>query len=74
MFSLEQLEKMNNNNKFSSRPWIKNLDNINKFNNNKLYKLYATNNAFISSGREYIAIPIDIILSEKDYLKYNILK
>lgn len=72
MFTKRQLSNMNSNIKYSSGGWIKNIDN--NMDDNKLFKLYATNNASISSGREYIALPSDNILTTSDYLKYNILK
>ena len=71
MYTKSQLESMNNNKKYSSSGWIKNIDNID---NNKVYKIYATSNATLSSGREYIALPVDKILTEKDYIEYKIFK
>jgi hypothetical protein len=71
MFTKSQLNSMNYNRQYSSGRWI-NTDN--SLDDNKLYKLYATGNATISSGREYIALPSDKILTENDYVKYNIQK
>jgi hypothetical protein len=51
--------------------WIQNLNNIYS---NKDVKIYATGNSSISSGRIYIALPADKILSREDYIKYNIMK
>jgi hypothetical protein len=70
---------MNYDKKYFSSPWIKNADylnsnNLDKLDNNKLYKLYATKNASLSSGREYIALPADKILTNQDISKYNIQK
>jgi hypothetical protein len=75
MFTKRELLNMNCNNKYSAFGFIKNIENDN-FNSNdkKLFKLYATNNASLSNGREYIALPSDKILSNSDYLKYNIMK
>ena len=74
MFSKSQLLNMNYDKKYSSSPWIKNADfnNLDNLDNNKLYKLYATKNASLSSGREYIALPADKILTFRDISKYNI--
>jgi hypothetical protein len=73
MYSIAQLVSMNNNKKYSSTAWIKNLNNIDYKDNNKLFNIYSTKNATLS-GREYIAFPKDKILTENDYSKYNILK
>jgi hypothetical protein len=75
MFTKSQLNNMNYDMRFSSSPWIKIIEikNIDTYKeDNYLYKLYPTNNHSISSGREYIAIPVDKILSSNDFLKYNI--
>ena len=71
MFTKSQLLAMNYDKKYSSFGWITNLENIR---DNKLYKLYATNNASLSSGREHIALPFDEELTANHYLKYNIMK
>lgn len=73
MYTKSQLESMNNNKKYSSTRWITNLNNIDYKDNNKLFNIFPTYNASLS-GREYIAFPIDKILSNNDYKKYNILK
>ena len=70
MFTKSQLNNMNYDMRFSSSPWITIIENAKE--KNDLYKLYATNNSSLSLGREYIAFPIDKILSSNDYLKYNI--
>ena len=72
MFTKRQLTDMNYDKKYSSFGWIKNIENNND--DNKLFKLYATNKSSLSSGREYIALPSDKILTANDYLKYNIMK
>jgi hypothetical protein len=74
MFTKRELLNMNCNQKYSSFGFIKNIENDNSVNDNKLFKLYATNNASLSNGREYIALPSDKILTNNDYLKYNIMK
>jgi hypothetical protein len=71
MFSKGQLLNMNNDKKYSSSGWIK---NINDIDDKKLFNLYATKNASLSSGRQYIALPSNMILTANDYLKYNIIK
>ena len=73
MFTKSQLLAMNSDKKYSSfGGWITNVENIKD--DNKLYKLYATNNASLSSGRQHIALPSDKILTTNDYLKLNIMK
>jgi len=73
MFTKTQLNNMNYDMRFSSSPWITIIadKNTNK-ENDDLYKLYPTNNCSISTGREYIALPFDKILSPTDLIKYNI--
>ena len=71
MFTKRKLVTMNYDTQYSSVGWIK---NINDLDDSKLYNLYATKNAALSSGREYIALPSDQILTDNDYLKYNITK
>ena len=70
MFTKNKLSIMNNDNKYSSFGWIK---NINDLDDNKLYKLYATTNSSLR-GREYIALPSNKILTDDDYLRYKISK
>jgi hypothetical protein len=72
MYTKNQLLQMNSSTKYSSvGGWIKNIENIDE---KKAFTLYATNNASISNGRQYIALPSDKILTTNDYLKYNIMK
>lgn len=71
MFSKSQLLNMNSDTKYSSSGWIK---NINDIDDTKLFKLYATKNASLSSGRQYIALPSNMSLTTADYSKYNIIK
>ena len=71
MFSKAQLVSMNNDKKYSSFGWIK---NINELDEKKFYKLYALKNSSLCNGRDYIALPADKILSERDYLDYNIFR
>lgn len=72
MFTKSKLISMNYDRQYASSSWIKNIDN--NADNNKLFKIYATNNASISTGREYISLPADKVLTEEDYKKYNIMK
>lgn len=73
MFTKSQLNNMNYDMRFSSSPWIKIIENKNTNNDDyDLYKLYPTNNYSVSTGREYIAVPIDKTFSSAELLKYNI--
>jgi hypothetical protein len=70
MFTKSQLKNMNYDMRFSSSPWITIIENKNTDNSNyDLYKLYPKSN-----GSEYIAFPIDKVLSYNDFVKYNISK
>ena len=71
MFTKSKLLTMNYDKNYSSVGWIK---NINDIDDSKIYNLYATKNASLSSGREYIALPSIKSLTANDYLKYNIIK
>ena len=70
MFTTNKLRSMNCDRNFASKPWI-NLEHAKD--ENITYKIYATNIATLS-GREYIALPANKILSFNDYSKYNIMK
>jgi|LakMenE18May11ns_1017448.scaffolds.fasta_scaffold9782861_2 hypothetical protein len=73
MFTKSQLNNMNYDMRFSSSPWIKIIENKNTNKDDyDLYKLYPTNNYSVSTGREYIAVPIDKTFSSAELLKYNI--
>ena len=75
MFTKSQLNNMNYDMRFSSSPWIKIIENKNTNKDDyDLYKLYPTNNYSVSTGREYIAVPIDKTFSSAELLKYNINK
>ena len=71
MFCKSKLISMDRDHKYASSSWIK---NINTLNDNQEYKLYATNKSSISSGREYIALPVNKILTKEDYINYDIMK
>ena len=73
MFTKSQLNNMNYDMRFSSSPWITIIESKNTDKEkDELYKLYPTNSYSISTGREYIALPFDKILSPTDLIKYNI--
>ena len=73
MFTKSQLNNMNYDMRFSSSPWIKIIENKNTNKDDyDLYKLYPTHNYSVSTGREYIAVPIDKTFSSAELLKYNI--
>jgi hypothetical protein len=74
MFTKSQINILNYDMRFCSSPWITIIENENKKDDYDLYKLYSTNKYSISSGREYIAFPVDKVLSTNDYLKYNLMK
>lgn len=68
-FDKSTLEKMNMDPKFGSN-WIKNLDSVNSTED---IKLYATRNASIRTGREYIALPANKKLTQEERIIYNII-
>ncbi len=70
MFSQTQINNMNYDTKYSSSPWITITENT----PTDVYKLYPMNNMSISTGREYIALPADKVLTASDFSKYNISK
>lgn len=72
MFTTRQLKSMNNDKKYSSSKWIINAED--NLDDNKIYKLYATRDASLSSGRLHIALPSDKVLTPQDYVTYNIMK
>ena len=67
-FDKSTLEKMNTDPKYG-RNWIKNLDNMNA---QEDIKIYATGNASIHNGREYIALPANKKLTPEERIRYNI--
>jgi len=70
IFSKSKLENMNIDPKYGSG-WIKNLNNIN---NNENVKIYATNDSSISTGRKYVALPANKILTNELRIKYGIIE
>ena len=71
MYTQSQLLSMNHDTKYSSSSWIKNVNNLDS---SKLYTLYATNNASISTGKNYIALSTNHKLTNSDYITYNLMK
>ena len=70
IFSKSKLQSMNYNSKYGSN-WITNLNNIN---NNQGVKIYATGDYELSSGRVYIALPANKVLTYTEKKKYNIIE
>ena len=68
MYSQSQLLSMNQDTKYASSSWIKNVNNLDS---SKSYTLYATNNASVSTGRQYIALPTNHKLTNSDYITYK---
>jgi ActR/RegA family two-component response regulator len=65
-----QLVRLNSNPKYGYN-WISNLENMRS---NEKIKLYPTGYNSSTTGRVYIALPADKILSKEDIITYNILK
>jgi len=70
-FSNIQLQVMNYDQKYGS-DWIT-YETNNHINKNNDYKLYATGDYNMSSGRIYIALPANKALTHSDKIKYNII-
>jgi len=66
-FDKSHLKSINLDPLFGSR-WIKNADNLD---NNKEYVLYATGDADLS-GRKYVAVPANKILTNAEKRSLNI--
>ncbi len=72
-YSKSQLYDMNLNYKYGPG-WIKINQNANDNTHIKdNYKLYATGDSNISSGRIYIALPASEVITEEVKRKYNIM-
>lgn len=67
-YSKSKLLEMNSDRTYGSK-WIMNIENIK---DNELAKLYPTGNAGISSGRLYVALPINTKITNEIIVKYNI--
>ena len=70
-FTKQEINDLN-----SSYPWNNSInisqikDNANK---NDKFCLYPTGNASLGSGREYISLPANKILTHQDKIKYNLI-
>ena len=71
-FSKSTLNHMNFNSKYGIN-WIT-FDQHDKNNMNNEFKLYATGDYALNSGRIYIALPTNKILTYSDKIKYNIIE
>jgi len=67
-YSKSKLLEMNSNRTFGFN-WITNIENIK---DNELAKLYPTGNASVSSGRLYVALPANKLITKELIEKYNI--
>jgi hypothetical protein len=68
-YTKAQLIELNNDSKYGYTDWIKNID---KINNNELVNIYPTGE-ILSSGRIYIALPSNIVLTSELKKKYNLI-
>lgn len=71
VFSKDKLESMNIDKKYGSN-WIKFSSDYN--NCKQDYKLHATGDCSVSSGRIYLALPSNIKITEEIIKKYNLSK
>ena len=71
-YSTNELHRMNYNSKYGSN-WIIKDDKLTNQNQKNEFKLYATGDATISSGRIFIALPSDTIIDAKIKQKYNLI-
>jgi hypothetical protein len=67
-YSKSKLLEMNSNRTLGFN-WIMNIENIK---DNELAKLYPTGNAGVSSGRLYVALPANKVITKELIEKYNI--
>ena len=68
-YTKAQLIELNNDSKYGYTDWIKNID---KINNNEMVNIHATGEILLS-GRIYIALPSNIVLTSEVKKKYNII-
>jgi hypothetical protein len=73
-FSKQQLLNLNDDPKYGNN-WISNInDNININNNyDDKYKLYPTENSNLS-GRKYVALPENMVITNDVIKKFNLMK
>ena len=67
-YTKAQVIELNNDSKYGT-DWIKNID---KINNNELVNIHPTGD-ILSSGRIYIALPSNIVLTSDIKKKYNLI-
>ena len=67
-YTKAQVIELNNDSKYGTN-WIKNID---KINNNELANIHPTGD-ILSSGRIYIALPSNIVLTSDIKKKYNLI-
>ena len=68
-YTKNQVIELNNDTKYGFN-WIKNIDKIN--NNHEMVNIHPTGD-ILSSGRIYIALPSNIVLTTEIKKKYNII-
>ena len=68
-YTKAQLIELNNESKYGYTDWIKNID---KINNNEMVNIHATGDILLS-GRIYIALPSNIVLTSELKKKYNLI-
>ncbi len=68
-YTKAQVIELNNDSKYGYTDWIKNID---KINNNEMVNIHATGE-ILSSGRIYIALPSNIVLTSDIKKKYNLI-
>lgn len=68
-YTKAQVIELNNDSKYGYTDWIKNID---KINNNEMVNIHATGDILLS-GRIYIALPSNIVLTSDIKKKYNII-
>ena len=68
-YSKKELQQMNFNSKYGSQ-WIKNIYNLNE---TDLYCIYATEDCDLVSGRMYVALPSNKMITIEDKKKYNLI-
>ena len=67
-YTKTEVIELNNDTKYGTN-WIK---NINKINNNEMVNIHPTGE-ILSSGRIYIALPSNIVLTSDIKKKYNLI-
>jgi hypothetical protein len=67
-YTKAEVIELNNDTKYGIN-WIKNID---KINNHEIVNIYATGDILLS-GRIYIALPSNVVLTNEIKKKYNII-